>query len=74
MEQRQNLAMVDRMATELQLSAVLGDNHTVQDFLDCAGMPPGARLPKHDDLIEIISELRPCVRRELRRQLIGGVL
>ena len=74
MEQRQNLAMVDRMATELQLSAALGDRSTVQDFLDCAGMPPGARLPKHHDLIEIISELRPCVRRELRRQLIGGVL
>lgn len=74
MEQRQNLAMVDRMATELQLSAALGDRSTVQDFMECAGFAPGARLPKHHDLIEIISELRPCVRRELRRQLIGGVL
>ena len=74
MEQARDIAVVDRMATEVQLSAVLGDRSTVQDFMECAGFAPGARLPKHDDLIEIISELRPCVRRELRRQLIGGVL
>lgn len=74
MEQARDIAVVDLMATELQLSAALGDRSTVQDFMECAGFAPGARLPKHHDLIEIISELRPCVRRELRRQLIGGVL
>jgi len=74
MEQARDIAVVDLMATELQLSAVLGDRSTVQDFMECAGFPPGARLPKHSEIMEVISELRPCVRRELRRQLIGGVL
>jgi len=74
MEQARDIAVVDLMATELQLSAALGDRSTVQDFMECAGFPPGARLPKHSEIMEVISELRPCVRRELRRQLIGGVL
>jgi hypothetical protein len=65
------LAVVDAMATEIQLADILGDRGTIQDFLNAAGLDVGADLPRHSGLCEIIEEMSPAVRREWRRMLVG---
>jgi hypothetical protein len=66
------LAVVDAMATEIQLADILGDRGTIQDFLDAAGLDVGADLPCHCEIMEILEEMSPSVRREWRRMLVGG--
>jgi hypothetical protein len=65
------LAVVDAMATEIQLADITGDRRTISEFMDTADLDPGADLPKHSEIMEIIEEMSPSVRREWRRMLVG---
>ena len=43
-------------------------SESIEDFLDCAGLPVGMDLPAEGELLEILSSLDPLVLREMRRQ------
>ena len=60
---------LESLAIQLIASDACGDDATVESFLDLIGENPGGELPRYTDLLEILSELQPTVRRQLRRDL-----